>query len=149
MRDVEVSRGWARLGASSKGLASVTLLQERPEEPLIDPNPILDLATVQLREYFANKRRVFDIPLDLRGSDFQKRVWAVLLRIPYGETWTYGDVAAALGNPQASRAVGQAVKRNLAGIVVPCHRVVAKGGLGGFNAGLTWKKALLTLEDNS
>ena len=101
----------------------------------------------QLDEYFAGRRRKFDLPLDLRGTEFQRRVWAQLCRIPYGETRSYQDIAAALGNAKASRAVGMANNRNPVVIVVPCHRVVGKGGsLVGYAGGLDRKEFLLKLE---
>jgi methylated-DNA-[protein]-cysteine S-methyltransferase len=110
-------------------------------------HPLLGEAVRQLGEYFAGVRRAFDLPLDLRGTAFQLRVWNALLRIPYGETRTYGQLASALGRPGATRAVGAANGANPVGIIVPCHRVVAAGGgLGGFGGGLGRKRFLLALE---
>jgi methylated-DNA-[protein]-cysteine S-methyltransferase len=101
----------------------------------------------QLAAYFAGELRAFDVPLDLRGTAFQQRVWAALRDIPYGETRTYGELAAALGAPSASRAVGLANGRNPISIVVPCHRVVgASGSLTGYAGGVERKRALLDLE---
>lgn len=101
----------------------------------------------ELREYFAGKRRQFDFALDLHGTDFQKRCWRALTRIPYGKTKTYADIARAVGRPAAFRAVGQANHNNPLAIVVPCHRVVqADGSLGGYGGGLDKKLALLKLE---
>ena len=101
----------------------------------------------ELDEYFAGKRSVFTVPLDLRGTDFQLRCWRALLDIPYGETRTYGDIARAIGHPQAFRAVGMSNNRNPVAIVVPCHRVVASGGsLCGYGGGLGIKRKLLDLE---
>ena len=101
----------------------------------------------QLDDYFAGRRREFDLPLDLRGTEFQKRVWAELMRIPYGETRSYQDVAAAIGNVKATRAVGAANNRNPVVIIIPCHRVVGKGGaLTGYAGGLEKKGFLLKLE---
>lgn len=101
----------------------------------------------QLREYLAGRRRTFDLPLDLPGTEFQMRVWQGLRRIPYGETMSYRDVALAIGQPQAVRAVGQANRRNPVMILVPCHRVIAADGtLGGYAWGKNVKRDLLALE---
>ena len=104
-------------------------------------------AVRQLREYFAGKRRDFDLPLAPEGTDFQRKVWRKLQEIPYGETISYGELAKRVGNPKASRAVGSANGKNRIPIVIPCHRVIAgDGGLGGFGGGLTTKEKLLALE---
>ncbi|MHC1562774.1 methylated-DNA--[protein]-cysteine S-methyltransferase [Actinomycetospora sp. C-140] len=101
----------------------------------------------QLAAYFDGELTAFDLPLDLRGTAFQRRVWTELRAIPYGETRTYGELAAALGTPSASRAVGLANGRNPISIVVPCHRVVgASGSLTGYAGGVDRKRALLDLE---
>lgn len=101
----------------------------------------------QLEEYFAGKRRDFDLALDLRGTEFRKSCWEQLLSIPYGETRSYGEIARAVGNPQSSRAVGQANHYNPIAIIVPCHRVLAGGcKLGGYGGGLPVKAFLLRLE---
>ena len=101
----------------------------------------------QLAEYFAGERRSFDLELDLDGTPFQKRVWEELLTIPYGETVTYGELAERVGRPDVIRAVGGAVGRTPAPIVVPCHRVIgADGSLTGYGGGLDRKAALLRLE---
>ena len=101
----------------------------------------------QLQEYFSGKRRDFDLGLDLRGTEFQKRCWNELLRIPYGETRSYGEIARAVGSPKSFRAVGQANHYNPIAIIVPCHRVLAAGQyLGGYGCGLSVKAYLLRLE---
>ncbi|HWV56852.1 MAG TPA: methylated-DNA--[protein]-cysteine S-methyltransferase, partial [Longimicrobiales bacterium] len=107
----------------------------------------LEHAAVQLREYFNGERTTFDLDLSLEGTPFQQKVWAALREIPYGETISYGDLAARLGRPGAARAVGNANGRNPVAIIVPCHRVIAAGGgLGGYSAGLERKRFLLDLE---
>lgn len=112
-----------------------------------DTSPLLDAAEAQLREYFAGARRTFDLPLAPHGTAFQQRVWAALRAIPYGETRTYGELAAAIGSPNASRAVGMANHRNPISIVIPCHRVIgANGTLTGYAGGLEVKRKLLALE---
>jgi methylated-DNA-[protein]-cysteine S-methyltransferase len=104
----------------------------------------------QLESYFAGERRHFDLPLDLRGTPFQKSVWRELTRIPYGETISYGQLATRIGNPAASRAVGAANGRNPISVIVPCHRVIGAGGkLTGYAGGLNCKNFLLQLERTS
>ncbi len=101
----------------------------------------------QLEEYFAGRCRRFDLPLDLRGTDFQKRCWQELLKIPYGETRSYAAIARAIGNPSAVRAVGLANGQNHIAIIVPCHRVIGSdGSLTGYGGGLETKRKLLELE---
>ena len=111
------------------------------------PSPVLAEARRQLARYFAGRLERFDLPLDQHGSDFQKRVWAMMCDIPYGETATYGGIAMALGS--GPRAVGMACGRNPLPIIVPCHRVLGAGGTeGGYSggSGLPTKRQLLALE---
>jgi methylated-DNA-[protein]-cysteine S-methyltransferase len=104
-------------------------------------------AVQQLDEYFAGTLRRFTVDLDVRGTPFQRAVWGQLLRIPYGETRSYGQLAAAVGRPAAARAVGAANGRNPVSIIVPCHRLVGGDGrLTGYGGGLDRKRALLDLE---
>ncbi len=119
-----------------------------PEETFGDPDdtPFPEVIA-QLDEYFAGRRTEFDLPMTLIGTDFQRRVWEQLRRIPYGETITYGELARRLGNPAAVRAVGLANGRNPIGIIVPCHRVVGStGDLTGYGGGIEKKRWLLTFE---
>lgn len=102
--------------------------------------------TNQIGRYFEGSLRQFDIPLDLRGTPFEKDVWTALQAIPYGETVTYAQVAQQTGRPKAARAVGRANGKNPVAVIVPCHRVVAAQSLGGYSAGLGIKRALLALE---
>lgn len=112
-----------------------------------DASPLLDAAEAQLREYFAGARRTFDLPLAPHGTAFQRRVWTASRTIPYGETRTYGELAAAIDSPNASRAVGMANHRNPIPIIIPCHRVIgANGTLTGYAGGLEIKRRLLALE---
>lgn len=119
--------------------------------PERDDDALLQQAVAQLQDYFDGTRKAFDLPLDLRGgTPFQQSVWQALLHIPYGVCTTYGTLGAALGRPQAVRAVGTAVGRNPLGIIVPCHRVLgADGSLTGYAGGLDRKAALLTLESGA
>ncbi|WP_179475127.1 methylated-DNA--[protein]-cysteine S-methyltransferase [Mycolicibacterium vinylchloridicum] len=104
-------------------------------------------AVEQLAAYFAGDLTEFDLDLDLGGTEFQRKVWAALRTIPYGETRSYGEIAMQIGSPSASRAVGMANGRNPIGIIVPCHRVIGStGGLTGYGGGLDRKKQLLALE---
>lgn len=104
-------------------------------------------AAGQIREYFAGKRKEFNLPVSLEGTSFQQRVWQALQEIPYGETRSYEDIAIAVGNKKAVRAVGQANNKNPLMIIVPCHRVIHKSGeISGFACGTDVKKYLLDLE---
>lgn len=109
--------------------------------------PLIDKLSQELAEYFAGRRREFSVPLDLRGSEFQRAVWREIGRIPYGETRTYSEVATGAGRPRAVRAAGTATGNNPVPILVACHRVIAAHGrLGGFSGGLDAKRRLLALE---
>jgi len=123
-------------------------LGRRLKLPLVPgEHPLLDRLKTELAEYFAGSRRSFEVPLHVSGSPFQERVWQELLKIPYGETRSYQDVAKKTGSPDAVRAVGTANGMNRIAIVIPCHRVVNKGGkLGGYGGGLWRKQRLLGLE---
>jgi methylated-DNA-[protein]-cysteine S-methyltransferase len=111
-----------------------------------DPAPFR-AAVAQLEEYFAGKRRSFELPLAPRGTEFQRRVWRALIEIPYARTESYGELARRIGKPSASRAVGLANGANPLPIIVPCHRVIgADGSLTGFGGGLPIKRKLLALE---
>ena len=110
------------------------------------PDPVTEQAAAELQEYFAGKRAEFTVAARPYGSAFQQRVWSALSRVPYGRVVTYGALAAAIGQPTACRAVASAVGKNPLLILIPCHRVVAAAGLGGFSAGLEAKRILLALE---
>lgn len=127
---------------------AVTLLRktEAPASPA-GRTSLTGLAYQQVMEYLSGQRRSFDFPYRLTGTDFQQRVWQALCKIPYGQTATYKEIAAAVGNPNACRAVGMANNRNPITMVVPCHRVIgASGKLVGYAGGLEMKQALLSLE---
>lgn len=142
-RTIETPVGALTLTASADAVTAVRFGAEGAR----DASPLLDAAEAQLREYFAGARRTFDLPLAPHGTAFQRRVWAALRTIPYGETRTYGELAAAIGSPNASRAVGMANHRNPIPIIIPCHRVIgANGTLTGYAGGLEIKRRLLALE---
>jgi methylated-DNA-[protein]-cysteine S-methyltransferase len=111
-----------------------------------DAPPVLKDTATQLEEYFAGERTGFDVPMELDGTAFQKEVWRELTRIRYGETISYGELARRVGRPKGPRAVGQANGKNPIPIIVPCHRVLASNGIGGYGGGLPMKRALLAVE---
>jgi len=118
-------------------------------QPVVESgnDPVLDAAKRQLDEYFSGKRRDFDLPLDMRGTEFQKSCWKALTEIPYGEVCSYSDIAVKVGSPKAVRAVGMANHVNPIPIIVPCHRVVGKNGsLTGYAGGLDMKTWLIEHE---
>jgi methylated-DNA-[protein]-cysteine S-methyltransferase len=152
-KEVASPVGRLKLVTSDKGLAAILWENDNPSrirlgEMVEDRNhPILLKAERQLGEYFAGKRETFSVALDMQGTPFQKDVWEQLLAIPFGETRSYGQLAKALGRPQAMRAVGAANGRNPISIIVPCHRVIGSSGkLTGFAGGLETKARLLNLE---
>jgi len=141
------------LAATDAGLAGVWFDGQRHHPdltgcPVNDQHPVLVKAKQQLTDYFAGRRSHFDLPLDINGGTlFQQSVWQALLKIPQGQTTSYGDIGRQIGNPAAVRAVGAAVGRNPVSIIVPCHRVLgADGSLTGYAGGLDRKTALLKLE---
>lgn len=141
------------VGASERGLVCVHFGKELPRLPHVgkvewrESREKTAPYCTELEEYFAGRRRAFHMPLDLRGTDFQKRCWQALLAIPYGQTRSYRDIAGAVGRPTAFRAVGLANHDNPIAIVVPCHRVLASdGSLCGYGGGLDVKRKLLELE---
>lgn len=142
--------GFVNLYAERGKLVAITI-DSAPVQKL-GSDSSLDLAKDQLLEYFAGKRKVFDLPLDLRGTEFQKSVWQIIDQIKFGETLTYADIAARIGKPKAARAVGGAVGANPVPLVVPCHRVLgASGKITGYSGGegLPTKRKLLRLEQIS
>ena len=148
---LETPIGILTLAADDGGLRRIDFPPPRP--PPADAgwregrSPILDEACRQLDEYFAGRRRSFELLLSPQGTDFQRSVWTTLASLPYGETWSYRDLALRLGRPSATRAVGAANGRNPLPIVLPCHRVIgADGSLTGFGGGLPTKAFLLRLE---
>ena len=143
--------GVLTLAADDEGLRRIDFPPPRPPPAGGDwregDSDVLREARRQLEQYFAGERRDFDLPLSPRGTEFQREVWLTLARIPYGETWSYRDLAQRIGRPSATRAVGAANGRNPLPIVLPCHRVIgADGSLTGFGGGLPTKAFLLRLE---
>jgi methylated-DNA-[protein]-cysteine S-methyltransferase len=145
--------GQLKLIGSERGLVAILWENDNPERAPLGAlkhngeHSTLCQTEEQLKEYFGGARTRFSVPLDMRGTAFQKDVWHALLDIPFGETRSYGQLAHQLGKPVASRAVGAANGRNPLSIVVPCHRVIgASGKLTGFAGGLVVKARLLQLE---
>lgn len=141
------------LGGDGRALSRLSFLGEgaRSVEPVPDgwrrDDEAFGEARAQLSEYFDGSRREFDLPLELGGTEWERSVWAALRAIPYGETRSYGEIAASVCTPAAARAVGMANGRNPVAVIVPCHRVIgADGRLTGFGGGLERKRALLDLE---
>jgi methylated-DNA-[protein]-cysteine S-methyltransferase len=145
--------GKLKLVASDKGLAAVLWENDDPRRVRLgalkrsSDNRFLNEAEKQLKAYFAGRLKKFTVPLDFKGTDFQKSVWAALLTIPFGETRSYREIARQIGRPEASRAVGAANGRNPISIITPCHRVLGSNGrLTGFAGGLEAKDHLLRHE---
>lgn len=148
--DVEFS---VELEADADGVTLCRLVHGADEQvaPEGAPgSPHLVAACRQLREYFGGKRTAFDVPLSVKGTDFQEQVWKAAAQIPYGQTRSYWWIAVRIGNPHAMRAVGGALGANPVPLFIPCHRVVRQdGALGGFAGGIEWKQILLKLESEN
>jgi len=145
--------GRLKLVASDAGLVAILWENDDPGRVRLgdmredSAHPVLLQTAEELTEYFAGTRTVFTVPLDMVGTDFQCRVWAALLTIPFGQTRSYGHIARQVGSPKAFRAVGAANGRNPVSIITPCHRAIgANGTLTGFAGGLEAKQYLLALE---
>lgn len=142
--------GWIGVEVKDGAVTQVFFAEAGEKEPVPADGAeraLLSEAFRQLEAYLDGRLTVFSLPLAPAGTPFQRRVWAVLETIPYGETWSYQRVAAAVGNPKAARAVGMANNRNPVAIVIPCHRVIgADGSLVGYDGGLSRKAWLLALE---
>lgn len=137
--------GNIQIRANDKGISSLYFIDETFENSSEIPLHLQNCIT-QLDEYFNGLRKDFDIVTDVQGTEFQKSVWNELKKIPYGTTATYNEIAQRIGNPKSYRAVGNSNGRNPVSIIIPCHRVVAKIGLGGYGGGLWRKEWLLKLE---
>ncbi|MBQ3691859.1 MAG: methylated-DNA--[Clostridia bacterium] len=128
-------------------ITAVRFLKAKKAENFTEPSELATLAKKQLDEYFSGRRKSFDLPVLMSGTDFQKKVWTELLNIQYGEVCSYKDIAVRIGNPNACRAVGSANNRNNIPIIIPCHRVIGAGGkLVGYSDGLEIKRFLIELE---
>lgn len=162
IKQIETEVGLMLAGATDKGICMFDFidyklidlekrqLEQAFKAPLVEGNhPLLDVLETQVAEYFKKERKEFDIPLDLVGTEFQKKVWLSLLEIPYGETISYLQQAQSIGKPTAVRAVANANGKNKIAIVLPCHRVVGSDdSLTGYGGGVWRKKKLLELEQS-
>ena len=135
-------------GTNEVGRAVEDRISKKLDAEFVERNDeVLEKTRKQVNEYLSGNRKEFDIPLLMIGTDFQKRVWKALLRVPYGATSTYGQIAEEIGSSRAVRAVGGAAGANPISIIIPCHRVIgSNGGLVGYGGGLSLKKWLLSLE---
>jgi methylated-DNA-[protein]-cysteine S-methyltransferase len=137
--------GFINIEADSDKILSVYFSDTEPEAEI--PNQIVEECKTQLLEYFSGSRKIFSIPLELKGTEFQINVWNELMKIPFGEVITYSKLAYRMGDIKKIRAVGMANSKNPVGIIIPCHRVVGKNGkLVGYGGGLWRKKWLLDFE---
>lgn len=149
--------------ASKKGIVMLSFLEKYTLQSKVDilkktldceiipvgKNEIFDILKTQLNEYFTKQRDSFDLPMQMIGTSFQIEVWKELLKIPYGQTVNYKDIAKKIGNDKASRAVAKAISQNIIPVLIPCHRVVSSNGeLSGYNQGVHRKEFLLKLEQN-
>ncbi|OPJ54728.1 methylated-DNA--[protein]-cysteine S-methyltransferase [Clostridium chromiireducens] len=142
-----------KIGIEENGAAitKIFFINEDLQEDISEKSEteLIKEAIRQLNEYFQGKRNVFDLPLEPKGTEFQKRVWNALKEIPFGETKSYGDIAKIIGNEKAARAVGMANNKNPIPIIIPCHRVIGSNGkLIGYAGGLDIKEKLLKIEKN-
>ena len=140
--------GYLEITGTEKGISGVVFIEEKPAyvRPI---HPCLQECYDQLDEYFHGSRRNFDLDLVIEGTDFQLKVWMALLKVPYGTTVSYGDIAVAIGSPKAVRAVGGANGRNCIAVIVPCHRIIRNDGrLGGYGSG-TWRKDWLLKHESN
>ena len=134
------------IGEENGSITRVTWTQ-LPKEYLQEETALISECRNQLEEYFAGKRKTFDLPLAPKGTAFQQKVWSALQEIPYGDVCTYKDIAVAIGNPKGCQAVGGANGKNPIAIIIPCHRVIGKNGkLVGYAGGMGNKEFLLELE---
>ncbi|WP_455539947.1 methylated-DNA--[protein]-cysteine S-methyltransferase [Terrisporobacter sp.] len=142
----ETDLGIIGIRDNGKAITEIFFPEKKTNENLKETDLIKECFN-QLNEYFQGKRKKFNIPVEAKGTEFQRKVWNALLDIPYGETRSYKDIAIAIGNEKACRAVGMANNRNPISIIVPCHRVIgANGKLVGYGGGIHIKEKLLNIE---
>ena len=138
-----------RIKIAQEGDAIVEINVTESEKESEKETPLIKKTIKELEEYFEGKRKIFDIPISIKGTEFQEKVWEALLKIPYGETKSYEDIAKMVGCPKGARAVGMANHNNKIIIIIPCHRVIGKNGkLVGYAGGLPVKEKLLQIESN-
>jgi methylated-DNA-[protein]-cysteine S-methyltransferase len=141
--------GWIKITGSEEGIFSLEFIDDEEDLVQNQPHPSLQECIRQLDEYFRGQRQTFSLKLFPEGTDFQKRVWNELLKVPFGKTAAYSDIAASLGDKNAVRAVGSANGKNPISIIVPCHRIIGRdGNLIGYGGGL-WRKEWLLKHEGS
>lgn len=139
--------GLVEVGGTSTSVTSLYFVKRRRKG--FKSHPFVEAAVTQIKEYFSGARRTFEVDISPAGTDFQKRVWEKLLTVPFGKTASYRDIATAIGNPKAVRAVGGANGSNPVSIIVPCHRIIGSNGtLTGYGSGL-WRKEWLLKHERS
>jgi methylated-DNA-[protein]-cysteine S-methyltransferase len=146
------SKGLCYVGSQNKPFEELEIWVNKhyPGSPLVQDDKVMKPYTEEFKEFFQGMRNTFTIPQELKGTQFQTDVWNALCTIPYGETWTYSDIANVIERPSAVRAVGAAIGANPVLLTVPCHRVIGKNGkLTGFRGGLDMKERLLKLEQEN
>lgn len=144
---IESPIGVLQVRGSDKGVTHVTFVSELGAEASFKKNTLIEMCVQQLKEYFQGQRNAFDIPLDWRGTVFQQSIWQSLLDVPFGAVASYSDIAIAVSNPKAVRAVGAANGKNPIAIIVPCHRIIgSNGSLTGYAGGVERKAWLLNHE---
>lgn len=138
--------GWLKVQASNVSILSISFVEERKENSIIQPD-IIEQVVQQLNEYFSGKRKLFDIPLNPKGTEFQKMVWKHVSTIKFGQTASYLDIALKTGSAKNTRAVGMANGKNPIPIIIPCHRIIGSNNkLTGYAGGIERKRSLLQLE---
>lgn len=143
----ETPLGLIEITEDGQGITGLLLIKERDKDIVLNETPLLKAAICELREYLSGERREFTIPLNPKGTEFQQKVWSELKKVPYGETRSYKEIAIAIGNPKAARAIGMANNKNPIMIIIPCHRIIgASGKLVGYAGGMEMKVQLLDLE---
>lgn len=147
----ETKLGKIGIAEDGKGITDLYLANKLSSEDMnIYETPLIKETAKQLQEYLLGERLEFDVPLSIKGTEFQKQVWKELKNIPYGKTYSYKEIAQKIGKPTAARAVGMANNKNPILIIIPCHRVIGvDGNLIGYAAGLDIKKQLLDMENNN
>lgn len=148
----ETSEGKIAISEDSVGITALWLYEKKEiniDEYNLEETPLLKEANAQLQKYLKGELKAFDLPISLKGTDFQKKVWTELIKIPYGQTKSYKDIAESVGSPKAFRAVGMSNNKNKIPIIIPCHRVIGNNGkLVGYALGLDMKERLIHMEKN-
>ena len=138
--------GMVSICGDSDGISAVYLPNDNLPVMEEGNNDVIDEAEEELMEYLSGQRKTFEVPLHISGTEFRMQVWERIMKIPYGKTLTYKELAEDIGRPNANRSVGSACGKNCIPIIIPCHRVLASDGIGGYSSGISLKTRLLNLE---